>query len=296
MIERENRKKTMTMKIATFVYTFLSVVTLLGPTFLGVSSNAFSISSVALKASHITCRGVVSSSSFPSANTGNSLHRSFQKNRRSPSSSSTTNLSMYNLPPGGGGSGGGGGGKNEIADIAKGAVTILLTVGFFISPLGGLVLGIFNSFLVLLFVLPVVATVGFQLWQKINTVQGSCPNCGAPATVMKSKDDTSVIDNAPSAQVLCFNCGAILQANADNTGINNVSGRKTIDDLNAPGGGQPSIFEIFSDGAQTEPWSTTTTTTETTSSTSSKKKDGKGGIDKSAVIDVDILDEDKPFQ
>jgi len=282
------------MKIAIFVYTFLY---LLGPTFLGVSTNAFSITSVALKASPITSRGVVSSPSFPSANTGNSLHLSFHKNRRTPSSSSTTNLSMYNLPPGGGGSGGGGG-KNEITDIAKGAVTILLTIGFFISPLGGFVLGIFNSFLVLLFVLPVLATVGFQLWQKINTVQGECPNCGAPATVMKSKDDGSVVDNAPTAPSLCFNCGAFLQSNEDNTGINNVSGRKSIDDLNAPGGGQPSIFDIFSDGggAQTDPWSTTATTTETPSSTSSKKKEAKKGIDKSSVIDVDILDEDQPFQ
>jgi len=281
-------------KISNLFNTVLSMVTLLGPLFLGLPSDALSIQSVALKASQITCRGIVSSSPFPSsANTGNSLQRSFHgihDKRRTLSSSSTTSLSMYNLPPSGGG---GGGGKNEIADIAKGALSILLTVGFFISPLGGIVLGIFNSFLVLLFVLPLVATVGFQAWQKFNTVQGSCPNCGVPATVMKSKDDTNVVESAPSPESLCFNCGAILQANEDNTGINNVSGRKTVDDLNAPMGGGSSIFDIFSDSAPTEPW---TTTAKTTSTTSSNKKGNTGGIDKSAVIDVDILDEDKPFQ
>jgi len=285
----------MTKKISIFFNAYLSMVMLLGPPFLGISSDALSISPVALRRSHLTCQGICSLPPFStSANAGNTFRRSFHRvhdNRRSLSSSSTTNLSMYNLPPG---DGGGGGGGNEIVDIAKGALSILLVVGFFISPLGGIVLGIFNSFLVLLFVLPLVATVGFQAWQKFNTVQGACPNCGVQATVMKRKDDTSVVENVPSPQSLCFSCGAILEANESNTGINNVSGRKTIDDLNAPMGGMSSIFDVFSDSAPAESWSSTTA--KTTPSASSNTNDNTGGIDKSAVIDVDVLDEDKPFQ
>ena len=232
---------------------------------------------------------------------------------------------MYNLPQGGGG----GGGKNELADIAKSAFSLLLVVGFFISPLGGLVLGLFNSFLVLLFVLPLVATVGFKTWETLNTIKGPCPNCGAPVTVIKNKVNGkgNGIDDAAPAQSICFNCGSVLQANEGNTEINNVSGRKSIDDLNAPTGGGASIFDFLSGGggAPTEPSTTTTTTTtasttsskvgidksavidvdvkaketttQTTSTTSSNKKGNKGGIDKSAVIDVDVSwDDDKPFQ
>lgn len=269
--------------------TLLSVIVLFGPSFLGLSLDAFSILPVVSMTNYVTFQGAFSSSPFSSpASIGNSLQRQFHGMdgiKNSQSTTSTTNLSMYNLPPGGGG--GGGGGKNEIADIAKGAFSILLTVAFFASPLGGLVLGIFNSFLVLAFVLPLVATVGFQVWQKVNTVQGPCPACGAPTTVMKSKNDSSVVDGTLSPQSMCFNCGAILQANEDNTGIDNVSGRKTIDDLNAPMGGGSSIFDMFSNVAATDEWSTATPTTEKTS-TSNVDKAPK--IEKDAIIDVDVLD------
>jgi len=218
---------------------------------------------------------------------------------------------MYNLPPGGGG---GGGGKNDVGDIAKGALSIALTIAFFASPLGGIVLSIFNSFFVFLLVTPLVLTVGFQLWQKLNTVEAACPSCGVQVTVMKSQKaggsggvfDTGSAPTPMSPQTMCFQCGAMLQANEDNTGINNVSGRTTIDDLNSSPMGGPSLFDFFanSGAAPTDPWSTETTTTPTettsTSSTSTassnKSGAGKGGIDKSAVVDVEVLDEDKPFQ
>lgn len=287
----------MTQKISILFNTFLSMITILCPTFLALSSDALSFLPIASKARHLTYHGISSSSptSF-SAFTANYPRRSFygdNGNKRTLSSFSTTKLSMYNLPPSGGGSGGGGGGgKTDIADIAKGALSILLTVGFFVSPLGGIVLGIFNSFVVLLFLLPLAATFGFQVWQKFNTVQGPCPNCGEDVTVMKNKDDASVVDNAIPNQSLCFKCGAVLQANESNTGINNVSGRKTIDDLNGPMGGRSSIFDIFSEGVPTESSATTTTV----KTTSANKKDNIGKIDMDAIIDVDILDEDKPFQ
>ena len=279
-------------KIAVFMNTFLSAIILIGPSFLGVS-NAFTISPVTLKTNHVTYRGIASSSPRSRTRSSHGIHN-FE---RPTSSSSTTSLSMYNLPPGGGG--GGGGGKNDIAEIAKGALSIALIIGFFVSPLGGLVLGLFNSFLVLLFLLPVVGGVGFQLWQKFNTVQAPCPNCGAQAVVMKNKGGDTLVDSAPAPQSICFSCGAILEPNADNTGINNVTGRKTIDDLNSPMGQQASLFDLFTTGAPGggDSFSTTTPgTTVETSTPSSKKKSNTGGIDKNAVIDVDVLDEDKPFQ
>lgn len=278
-----------------FLKSFLPAIILFGPSFLGFSSNAFSISPVALKTSHVSYRGIASSSSslLSPLNTINSRTRSFYgvlKNERNSSPTSTTKLSMYNLPPGGGG------GKNDIADIAKGALSLVLIIGFFASPLGGLFLGLFNSFLVLLFLLPALGTVGFQLWQKFNTIQAPCPNCGAPATVLKNKGGDNLVDSAPAPQSFCFSCGAILEPNADNTGINNVTGRKTINDLDSPMGQQASIFDLFSNSAQVgDSWPSATQGTAQTPTPSDKKKN-TGGIDKNAVIDVDVLDEDKPFQ
>mmetsp|Transcript_22893 Transcript_22893/g.54041 ORF Transcript_22893/g.54041 Transcript_22893/m.54041 type:complete len:294 (+) Transcript_22893:152-1033(+) len=271
----------------------LAAVALLAPfLLLGSCTNAFSISSSTVSRTRTpSCgarpagapsrclapsnrRGILQPTAFQGV-----FNMKFQSQKLRPSS--TTTLSMYNLPPGGGG----GGAKNDIAEIAKGAVSLLLVIGFFVSPLGGFVLSIFNSFLLLLFVLPLLATVGFQAWSSLNTVKGECPNCGAPAQVMKNQDSGSnVVDDFGPAQSICFNCGAILQANEDNSGINNVSGRTSLDDLDSQMGGA-SLFDLFSSTT-----STTTTTTSTSATTSPNK------VDKGSVIDVDVLDEDKPFQ
>jgi len=252
---------------------------------LSSSSNAFSMltsttstqqfSSNALKFGN---RGLVSAPQTFSS------FRSFHG--KNDNDGSTTRLSMYNLPPSGGG------GKNDIADIAKGAFSIFLIIAFFVSPLGGLILGIFNSFLILLLGLPLIATVGFQVWQKIYTVSGSCPNCGTQATVMKQKRANNAADTTIPQQSLCVNCGAVLQANDDNTEINNVSGRTSIDDLSSERDGV-SLFDILSNGAggrtsTTSQSTTATTETSTRTRTSSKPKE----MD---VIDVDVED-DKPFQ
>jgi hypothetical protein len=185
-------------------------------------------------------------------------------------SCSATRLEMYNLP-----GGGGGGRDNGVGGIVKGAFTIALIVAFFASPL---VLGLFNSLLVLLFVLPLVASVGFQAWQTFNTVTGTCPNCGAPATVLKASK------NEIPTPSLCFNCGAVLQANSDNTGIDNVSGRTNFGDLSTtPMGGNP-FFDAFT----TERVVTTTTTTEKSGGKERKRRE-------TTIIDVDV-EEDEPFQ
>jgi hypothetical protein len=291
---------------------------------LSSSSNAFSIlttptqrfSSNALKVGNN--KGLVSSSptTYLSFNGGrrNPVRRSF--NEINNGAESQIRLSMYNLPP----SPGGGGGKDDIVNIAKGASSIALVVGFFISPLGGLVLGLLNSFLVLIFVLPLIATVGFQVWQKVNTISGVCPNCGSPATVIKQKSSNNDVDTAIPQQTMCFNCGAVLQANSDNTEINNVSGRKNIDDLSSEGARGTSLFDILSGaydrsggdasggvGGDTiaskstattvETSKSTATTVETTSTRASSSSGQTRKISKPMdVIDVDIEDEDKPFQ
>jgi hypothetical protein len=192
--------------------------------------------------------------------------------------SSTTCLNMYNLP--GGGGGGGRGSGNGVRDIVTGAVTIVLVVAFFASPLGGLVLGLFNSFLVLLFVLPLVASVGFRIWQSLNTITGTCPNCGAPATVLKTNRD------GIASPTLCFNCGAILQSNIDNTGIDNVSGRISLDDSSSSPMGRNPFFDVLT----TERVTTTSTTITSQDGKESKRRE-------TTIIDVEVEDdEDKPFQ
>ena len=278
-------------EISLIFNTFLFAVLIVGPTYEGALSDAFSIKPVTLKSSQLTPNAIRSS---PSPFTISSPSRSFHeinKFGQTKSHTSSTSLSMYNLPPGGGGP------KNDIADIAKGALSLALVVAFFASPIGGLFLGIFNSFLLLLFVGPLIAFAGFNAWLSFNTIQAPCPNCGAPATVQKYKGGDSPVDSGPPPQSLCFNCGAVLEPNADNTGINNVTGRKTINDINAQAGQPASIFDFFSNASPTDSFSTPTGTPEqTTSSSSSSKKSGQGGIDKSSIIDVDVLDEDKPFQ
>lgn len=208
----------------------------------------------------------------------------------------TTKLHMYNLPPGGGRGGGG------LGEILKGAAGLILTVAFFASPVGGFVLGLFNSFLLLVFLVPTVATIGFQAWQYFNTISAPCPNCGAPARVVKSKDGEST----PS---LCFNCGAVLQASYDNSRIDNVTGRNSMNQEGVAGSANPnSIFDIFGGpGASSgSPFGTTSTTTEIyeveeydipsgRSSNSGSKKKPPSKKDMGDIIDAEIED-DLPFQ
>ena len=274
-------------KITAVLYAFLSAILLIGPSFHGFFSDALTIPPVTLKSSHVNHRGIATSSPFSPVSAINSRSRllnEVRKYKRTTSSPFSTNLSMYNLPPGGGG-----GKDNDIAEIAKGALSIVLTIAFFLSPVGGFVLGIFNSFLVLLILLPLVGLVGFQIWQKTSTIQAPCPSCGTEISVLKNKARDGLVESdafmMPPSR--CMVCGAFIEANADNTGINDVTGRKTVDDLSSNMGNQASLFDFFSNSAPTE----------TTSASSSSKKSDSGGVDKNSVIDVDVLDkDDKPFQ
>jgi hypothetical protein len=190
----------------------------------------------------------------------------------------------YNLPPG----------KDEedgLGDLLKGAGGLLLVGAFFASPLGGLVFGIFNSFLLLAILLPTLATVGFQAWRYFFTINGTCPSCEAPTVVLKTNKDG---EGTPSS---CLNCGAVLQANYENTAIDNITGKNSFTDDNF--GSQPkSIFDIF--GGAPEGSSTSTSSTSSSSeiyegeSSRSQKKVGKRSD--MNIIDAEIEDDDTPFQ
>jgi hypothetical protein len=209
-----------------------------------------------------------------------------------------TRRSMYNLPPGGGG-----GGKKDISEILQGVGGIALTVAFFASPLGGIVFGIFNSFLVLAFTLPLVGVVAFQGWQYFYTIEGDCPSCAAPTRVLKTNKETG--DAPPN---ICYNCGATLQANYDNSGIENITGKNSVDDLSSPPFGAGSIFDIFGGGPSDRSTSTSKSTRSTSSSTRTRstivedddlqeKKFRRDNTIIDAVIDAEIEGkEEKPFQ
>mmetsp|Transcript_78930 Transcript_78930/g.118637 ORF Transcript_78930/g.118637 Transcript_78930/m.118637 type:complete len:266 (+) Transcript_78930:121-918(+) len=192
---------------------------------------------------------------------------------------SKTRLDMYNLPPGGGG----GGGNNELADIAKGAFGLVLVVAFFASPIGGFIFGIFNSILLLSILTPIILTLAFQAWQYFNTIDAPCPNCAAPAKALKTNSE------GEATPTVCYNCGAILQANYDNTAIDNVTGRNSVND----DGGMDinSIFDIFGGG----PGTTTTTTTTTTMIDDVAQKETRRKREQT-VIDVEVERDDKPWQ
>lgn len=238
------------------------------------SSVAFSVPSVTHQLSHLKIPYLASANPLKPKRSPLDDRQMLIPNHVFDGDRSDTCLYMYNLPPSGGGGGG-----NQIGNIVKGIFSIILVVAFLASPLGAIVFGLFNSFLALLFLLPLVATVGFQIWQSINTISGPCPNCGAPVTIMKTNKE------GESTPTLCLNCGAILQANYDNTGIENISGRRTIDDLSSEMGEGISIFDIFS------------TSTRTAEKTTTNTFDGKDRNRRErTIIDVDVLDEEQPFQ
>jgi hypothetical protein len=199
---------------------------------------------------------------------------------------------MYSLPPSGGG-----GNKNELVSVLQSVAGLVLFVGFFLSPVGGFVLSIFNSFLLLALLIPVAGVVGFQVWQYFNTMKGACPNCGAEVQVLKSQPDV------PDTPTICFSCGAIIQANYDNTGIDNVTGRNSISDNESPFN---SLFDLFG-GAPTSSDGLSQRTTSSSSTTivdnviveqrtGNRKEPPKNARRDRGVIDVDVVEDDKPFQ
>ena len=97
--------------------------------------------------------------------------------------------------------------------------------------------------------------------------------------------------NGEDVPGICLSCGAVLQANIDNTGIDNITGKNTVNGMSSPFG-TGSIFDVFGTGPTIIEEEIITTTTTTSPFSGDKKSSPKSS---GTIIDVDI-EEDKPFQ
>jgi hypothetical protein len=179
--------------------------------------------------------------------------------------------------------------SDGLADLLTLAGSLVVGILFFASPIGGFILGIFNSLFVLALFLPLIATIAFNAWQYFNTISGTCPNCGAPVTVIKTlqQDTTTSTIRVPQPSI-CFNCGSILQANYDNTGIDEVTGRNTVNDLEGASGIFDNIF-----GRPASSWNDSTSTTTAFDRVTQRKRVER----ETTIIDVKVDDDDeKPWQ
>jgi hypothetical protein len=118
--------------------------------------------------------------------------------------SSSTNLQMGYLPPGGNNR------DSLVSNVIFPILTVAATLLFFLSPLGAVFFAVTNSIFLLLILLPVILSIGFQAWQYFYTISAPCPNCGAPTRVLK-EDDVG-----PN---ICLNCGSLIRANLAKDGV-----------------------------------------------------------------------------
>lgn len=182
--------------------------------------------------------------------------------------STTSSLQMgYNLPPGGGGGGGG----NKISEFLTPIATVAALTLFFISPLGGIFFAITNSLFVLALLTPILIGVGFNVWNYFNTIEGTCPSCGAPARVLK---------DAEAGPNVCLNCGQLIRATQDLDGIELCNNPNDIFDEKSR---ISSFFDIFTSDPSV--YEETTTTTTSIFDDGSKRKDQKRR--ENTIIDVD---------
>lgn len=114
--------------------------------------------------------------------------------------------------------------KDDWQSVVGGVLAIVGVIAFFASPLGGVAFTIFNSLLLLSILAPLFAFVGFQLWMSSNTIEGSCPQCGAAVRVVKNQGTSESTPN------ICLNCGTIVQASWDNQRIEMVTLEQSIDE------------------------------------------------------------------
>jgi hypothetical protein len=100
-------------------------------------------------------------------------------------------------------------------------------------------------------------------------------------------DDAGFFSDTQQLPTMCPNCGALLRANADNTGIDNVSGRTTIDDLDVS---TNSLFDFFF--SSTTPSSSSSSSSSTSSgniNSSSRNNNQRNNKRGESVIDVDVI-------
>jgi len=180
----------------------------------------------------------------------------------------------YSLPPGGGGKPDP---KDAISSVITPILTIIGTVLFFLSPLGSIFFAITNSIVLLLFLLPFLATIGFQGWQYFYTIEAPCPSCNSPARVLK--DD----DTGPN---ICLSCGSLLRVNLEKDGVELCNDPSDIYDDNSR---VSSFFDLFTGGVDNDGGLFQGDNVDTsTTATSKKDKDRREGT----IIDVDVTKED----
>lgn len=170
----------------------------------------------------------------------------------------------YNLPPGNDNKGG-----TPFEDILPGIVTAVGLTLFFLSPLGGIFFAVTNTLFVLALVTPVLIYAGFQIWSKLNIIEGSCPSCNAPVVVLKSDE------GQPS---VCLSCGASVRATKDKKSVELCSGT-SMDDIffsNGMGSDNIGLMDMF-----------------TNEDDKAKKVEErqKRASRETTVIDVDVLDD-----
>ena len=177
--------------------------------------------------------------------------------------------------------------SNDLADLLKLGGGLLVGILVFVSPVGGFVLGFFNSLFLLAIFVPLLATIAFNIWQYVNTISGPCPNCGAPVTVIKTPQQQTTTTMRVPQPSICFSCGSIVQANYDNTAIDNVTGRSTVQDLED----NVSVFDKRF-GRSPSNGNESSTTTAFDRSTQRKRVERE-----TKVIDVQVdAEDDKPWQ
>jgi hypothetical protein len=155
----------------------------------------------------------------------------------------------------------------EMKAILTGIGSVALATAFFLSPLGSIFFAITNSLFLLLFLLPIIAGIGFNAWQYFYTIEGPCPSCGAPARVLK--DD----DGQPG---LCLNCGSTIRATVDKKGIELCNGPNDMfDDDNL--GSFSSVFDLFRDDFNPD---------------GPRRQDNKAQKKSTKIIDVEVKRDD----
>lgn len=274
--------------VAKMLYLFISVVismtgtvsafTIIHPTVHRINNNP-SLPLSAVVGSSMT-RGYYKIGGRTPTLPSNNFNRNNINDVKQYESMTTTSLKMgFNLPPGNKGPGDG------IGEILPGILTIGAVVLFLSSPLGSIFFAVTNTLFTLALVTPILIYVGFQVWNKLYAIDGTCPNCAAPVKVMKDESAT------PG---LCLSCGARVRATRGKDGVELCNDPSSVlqdesifDSLFGGGGGSDSGGGFFG-GNDADVYSSGSQSQSDGNSASSKKDEAKR---QGTIIDVDATED-----
>ena len=131
---------------------------------------------------------------------------------------SSTNLNLYNLPPDNNNNNNN---KNDLGSFIPSIVSVLALGLFFFSPLGALFFALTNTLIIFSFLAPFVLYAGFQIWQYLYTLEGTCPNCGSAVRVLKDVQQPTI----------CFNCGSQVISNTNMDGVDLYDDNDDVDSI-----------------------------------------------------------------